>query len=391
MFNILNQQASPYHASVNWNFRDDSEDDKALIYAKIDQSVSIDVRLALASSKATNLVLAMTKKFDIHDPERVGEVARIVREIFVDKITGQEIVDRAMKKLKLLPAKKEQFLGEVKNVVLQIKAIAKEEKAIVFDEMPIIPAIRKYQDKLSSQEISFERLSIPELDRKRQFSPTVKSWIDDYIEKKGAKAHPILVRNDYLFNSPNAKMLNDEERERVAETLESYDEDKPLLIYKLEGDPQVYFQPKQKPSRENSFESESEKSEASSPERIWQETVVAGPAPVQSVGQQGKTSPQTHAPSQAPIAEDLVIESSQLADHEKRETAPVNQKPLSQEPFNQKPLSQKSLNQKPLNQKPQAIKSKAALSTFGKDDLLVPKKEAARRAKLDVVDLKKPS
>ncbi|PIE03783.1 MAG: hypothetical protein CSA81_00510, partial [Acidobacteria bacterium] len=71
MFNILRQQANPYHASVNWNFRDDSEDDKASLYAKIDQTVGIDVRLALASSKATNLVLAMTKKFDLHDPERV--------------------------------------------------------------------------------------------------------------------------------------------------------------------------------------------------------------------------------------------------------------------------------------------------------------------------------
>lgn len=242
MVDILTQQASPYHASVNWNFQGDTEEQAAAMYRKIDNSVTIDIRLALASSKTTKLILKIANKFGIKDPERMGEVARIVRDIFVDKISGQKVVNRVLEKLKVSPVQKDDFLTEIKQIILQIKEIAKEEKAIVFDEMAIIPAINKYKGKLSEQKITFERLKIPEINPEQEFEPTIKNWIEDYIQKKGAETHPILVRNDYLFNSLNTRGLNEEEREKLSEILESYDNDKLLLIYKLEGDPVVYFE-----------------------------------------------------------------------------------------------------------------------------------------------------
>lgn len=324
MVDILTQQASPYHASVNWNFQGDTEEQAAAMYRKIDNSVTIDIRLALASSKTTKLILKIANKFGIKDPERMGEVARIVRDIFVDKISGQKVVNRVLEKLKVSPVQKDDFLTEIKQIILQIKEIAKEEKAIVFDEMAIIPAINKYKGKLSEQKITFERLKIPEINPEQEFEPTIKNWIEDYIQKKGAETHPILVRNDYLFNSLNTRGLNEEEREKLSEILESYDNDKLLLIYKLEGDPVVYFE---QHNEELKKRKEAKKEEL--PSEFKAKMALEKPQ-IRAVGLKkeqlpAKFSQNVNLPANSGVnklpatrsVNNLVIENAQVADYEK--------------------------------------------------------------------------
>ncbi|HHX58946.1 MAG TPA: hypothetical protein GX706_04265 [Candidatus Moranbacteria bacterium] len=378
MKDILIKQANPYKTSVNWNFEDDTQEQVAKMYDKVDNSVTIDVRLALASAKTTRLVLDITDKFNIKEPERVGETARIVRDIFVDKISGQEVVNRVVGKLKISPAQKDDFLAEIRQIILQIKEIAKEEKTIVFDEMAIIPAINKYREKLSSQEITFERLKIPEIDPEQEFEPTIKNWIDDYIQKKGAETHPILVRNDYLFNSENGKNLNEEERERLSEILESYDNDKLLLIYKLEGDPTVYFQQKTRRQEKNV----AAEKEASVPQfEVKKELQKPQPMSINLKKPQlpekffeKSNLPKEYQKNNLPATQgvrDLVIENSQAVDYEKENSSKQGNSLKTEDSLDTKSLKEKRN------------------SSQKKSKLLILEKKPNKEVSVNTVNLKK--
>jgi hypothetical protein len=52
----------------------------------------------------------------------------------------------------------------------------------------------------------------------------------DYVKTKGAGHHESLERGDYLFSSPNAKPLLENERSLVSAILKAYDDDLPLPV-----------------------------------------------------------------------------------------------------------------------------------------------------------------
>lgn len=60
--------------------------------------------------------------------------------------------------------------------------------------------------------------------------PTIKNWLADYMKQKGVGRHEPMERDNYLLNSPNVKILNGQERAKLTEILNSYDNDSEVPI-----------------------------------------------------------------------------------------------------------------------------------------------------------------
>ncbi|MBU3901419.1 hypothetical protein KKF25_02135, partial [Patescibacteria group bacterium] len=86
------------------------------------------------------------------------------------------------------------------------------------------------QDNKESLNQNLTSAPIKVADFDQPVRPTIKNWLVDYVKMKRAGHHESLERNDYLFNSPNAKNLPAEERSLVAAILRAYDDDLPLPI-----------------------------------------------------------------------------------------------------------------------------------------------------------------
>lgn len=54
--------------------------------------------------------------------------------------------------------------------------------------------------------------------------PSIKNWLSDYTYNLGYGSHNSIVRNNYLFQNSNAKVLGVSERERLSYILKAYDE-----------------------------------------------------------------------------------------------------------------------------------------------------------------------
>lgn len=231
------KQASPFFASTSWDPKDDSEESTRIFlerFFKLDRRF----RLGLISEEASQAIENLSEKLGIIEPKAVGEISRIVRNVFLEKISKTEIEKRIAER-KLVPAEKKEALMEgIKEIVFLVKKIGQERHDEYFEELSIIPAMNKHRN-LAEQEITNWYLADEQGEERIQ--PTVKAWIDDYIKTKGAQGHTDLERSDYLFNARNTKGLKPEERRRLSAVLASYDQDRPLEIYLTENAPEIYF------------------------------------------------------------------------------------------------------------------------------------------------------
>ncbi len=237
--NDIQKQYSPYYVSVNWRPEEDSKEEFLAMLSRI-STMPLAIRKGLRSEKTAQKVRMLADQYQIDDEGRVGEISRIIRDIFVDKISGQVVLKRVVDKLKISTNQQKQFIADLKTLILEIKKVAKAEKERVIDEVSLEEAIKKYGDKFTGQRLTLESLDIPELKKDQRFPPTIKNWLEDYIQKKGAQKHALLERNNYLFESQNARKLLEEDRDKLSMVLESYDEKTKLPIYKSDN-PFIFF------------------------------------------------------------------------------------------------------------------------------------------------------
>jgi len=254
--NLLKQQADLIEASVHWDPKQDTPKDRENWFEELFKC-PLAVRFGFTASETTQAVLAMAEKFKIASPERMGELARIIREVFTRKLKEEEIKTRAIKKLGIEPQKAKEFLQEVIGVVKLVKQRGQEKMDKYFDRLPLIPAMNKYP-KVAEQEITGGEIKQKTKKGVLKFAPTVKNWLDDYIFTKGAQAHNDLERGKYLFDSPNVKKLSIFERKKVSLILKSYDKDEALMISLLNDEPEIYFPPEPREKIEQRKKEEAE-------------------------------------------------------------------------------------------------------------------------------------
>ena len=128
------------------------------------------------------------------------------RRILVDKIQIQTI-------------KTQEFLSiEIKKI---ISLVVSEGNRICFrknEKISIIPALKKFEE-LGDKELTGARINQEVSGEMELVRPTIRNWINDYIQKKGAQAHDNLARSDFLYRSENTESLSSAERDKLSVVL----------------------------------------------------------------------------------------------------------------------------------------------------------------------------
>lgn len=227
---LLSVQACPMIASVHWNPKDDTDEDFTRWFGYF-YKMPMVVRIGLADQRIRQAVLNISKRYNLMNIYAVGEISRILRDIYVFGIREVEVRQRLEERLKLRGTDAEHFIVDLKVLVSLVLKVGQEEVEKEVDWLPIMKALEKYE-KLGSQLISDRNIVLKNFTQ--PVVGNIKNWLEDYFSKVGTGAHGAIQRSEFLFNSENARNLTIEQRNRLSLILRSYDTGENLAIKKEE-------------------------------------------------------------------------------------------------------------------------------------------------------------
>lgn len=226
---LLSKQIGLSTASVSWNPEDDTHEavaDWFNEYLRLPKSI----RYGMINSQTSQAVAKIAQVYKIYDYKKIGEISRIIREVFTRGVREREIMQRAKENLGLPEHEVGHFLKDVQAVIVLVKRIGEEELAQSTEKLSIIPALRSYP-KVGEQRISESLIKL--ISFEQPVLPTVKNWLEDYFSRMGTGKHSSIERSDYLFNSENGKKLAAAARNNLGIILRSYDNEEQLTVHTI--------------------------------------------------------------------------------------------------------------------------------------------------------------
>lgn len=232
-------QSVPMLASINWLMEDDKAEDSLKWFSEF-KKLSLAIQHGLADERIAKAILNFSRKYNVYNKEYIGEISRIIRDVYSKGIKENDIKKRMGEKLKIKPEMLFLAMEDFKKIILIVKEFGfqkekhyEEKKAELYEEIDIASAIKKYHSvedqQLSSSMIKLEAVNKP-------VRPSIKNWLEDYREKAGGRDRTSMQRSYYLFNTENTRGLSAIERQRLADLIESYDEGRKLNVNKEEGE-----------------------------------------------------------------------------------------------------------------------------------------------------------
>ncbi len=224
--NKIEKQASPAFASVNWKPEDDTFEDRKKWFGFF-LKLRKEIRYGLVDNRTKEFVLNLAREFGFSsDYEKIGEISRIIRESFF-QVEKEVFLIRIEKRLGLDRSRAENFLEKIAQIKNQIISIGKEEYQKSFEYLNL-EEVSKKNPEILEQVISYFPINLEIYDGPVRAS--IKNWLEDYKEKMGSGAHSAMQRNNYLFESENAKRLSYEERQKLSQIINSLEDGEKLKI-----------------------------------------------------------------------------------------------------------------------------------------------------------------
>jgi hypothetical protein len=222
----IDMQATPSLASVRLKMDEDLNGELAEWFDKYNK-LPINIKLGLGSEEVRQKIKEFAKQFGSMNEEFLGEVSRIVREVYTDLIKTEDIRRRLMQILKIQQEKVDQSIENIAEVVTLIKDIGNKKSEEYFERLSLKEALQKYKN------IAEEEVTVGNINDKKTgeyVRPTVQNWLDDYINRAGSNIHTSLERGKYLDDSLNTKNLEIDEKMKVDKLIKSYDIGSKLII-----------------------------------------------------------------------------------------------------------------------------------------------------------------
>jgi hypothetical protein len=222
----IDMQATPSLASVRLKMDEDLNEELAEWFDKYNK-LPINIKLGLGSEEVRQKIKEFAKQFGSMNEEFLGEVSRIVREVYTDLIKTEDIRRRLMQILKIQQEKVDQSIENIAEVVTLIKDIGNKKSEEYFERLSLKEALQKYKN------IAEEEVTVGNINDKKTgeyVRPTVQNWLDDYINRAGSNIHTSLERGKYLDDSLNTKNLEIDEKMKVDKLIKSYDIGSKLII-----------------------------------------------------------------------------------------------------------------------------------------------------------------
>jgi hypothetical protein len=192
----------------------------------------------LLSSNVQVAIRKIAIKFSL-PPSSIEEISRIIREIYFNNISKNNLSHELMKKNPTLTVSDAQEISKIlEEDIFLLKLHSKEELEMEKVKLSCVQirlseALLKYP-KLAEQGITTDQIKLrysPEPVR-----PSIKNWITDFHDALGAGKHGPVERGNFLFHSENGKNLSAIDRQRLGIILKSLDEQTLLTI---DGEKQV--------------------------------------------------------------------------------------------------------------------------------------------------------
>jgi len=226
------------------------------------------VKKVLLSNEIAEITFGINTSYGLNS-EQQGKVAQITGQIFVKEIPMEKFLEALRENINLpqeilagvaTSLAKEIFLplknhfGNLELLINQWQAkasspkykkqslnlpkaaIKKEEEVVAKPQTGIIKkdirSILNEFPEIGRQLIGAQPIKVADFEA--PVHPSVKNWLKDYIQQKGAGYHSTMERSDYLYRNPHAQKLDGEDKRKLNQILKSYDENAPLSI-SLEG------------------------------------------------------------------------------------------------------------------------------------------------------------
>jgi hypothetical protein len=222
----LIMQACPMTVSVHWDPVQDTEEDRDKWY-DLFKKLPLSVRMALIDEQVSYAIMDLAEKYRLLQTEFVGEISRMVREVFFSDVKEQILKKRIRDVFKLNDYDVEHFFVDFKQVIILVKKLSENRIDSENKKMSVIAALKELP---ATGEMLIGSKPIKLLLFDQPVKPSVKNWLEDYFSREGVEKHDALKRTDYLFNSENGKKLSASERNKLSSLLKSYDTDEQLTI-----------------------------------------------------------------------------------------------------------------------------------------------------------------
>ena len=226
----ITMQATPSLASINWEMDNDTNKEVVAWFDEYNE-LPINIKLGLSDAKTRQKIKEFAKNFNLIGENNLGEVSRIIRDVYVKLIKEVDVRKRLVNNLKVKEKEINNALRTIGEVVQMVKDVGNQKNEEYFERLSIKQILKKYKE-VENQNVTEGMLV--EKTTGEYVNSTIQNWIDDYINRAGSLKHTHLERGKYLNDSVNTRELNYDERKRVEKLVKSYDEETKLIIDKDE-------------------------------------------------------------------------------------------------------------------------------------------------------------
>ena len=222
----IDMQATPSMASVNFNMDDDFNKEVAKWFDEYNE-LPVNIKLGLGSSEVRQKIKDLAVKNNLMEEGPLGEISRIIRDVYVKLIKAEDIRKRLSTVLKLKDTTSDVMIKEIGNIVGLVKEVGNKKSNEYFDKLSLKDALEKYPN-IATEEITAGRITDKQSDK--YVDATVQNWVSDYINQMGSGKHTNLERGKYLNDSNNTRNLDKNDKKIIEKLTKSYDEDSKLII-----------------------------------------------------------------------------------------------------------------------------------------------------------------
>ena len=221
-------QATPSLASVGLNMDEDLNKDMTEWFSEYNK-LPVNIKLGLGSVEVREAIKKFAIKNNLLNEVSLGEISRIIRDVYVKLIKASEIKNRLVSLLKIKQDTIDLVMKDIADIVTLVKDVGNHKSEEYFEKLSLKDILEKYPE-LATKEITAG--VIIDKTTGRYLDPTIQNWINDYVNQMGSGQHTNLDRGKYLSNSTNVKNLDKDDKKIIEKLISSYDGNEKLFIDK---------------------------------------------------------------------------------------------------------------------------------------------------------------
>jgi len=184
-----------------------------------------NIRYGLISPKTKELIKQLSGKYKLNSSSKQEEVVKgLLGDFLNGKLNEINLKKEVFRLFQFDALMQEEFLKNFKQASNEIKKNGIESVKEDLVAMRIKDLIKRFPE-IKKQEIGIHPIVFPGENQERE--PFIENWIADFkLRKNDEQETTILNVSDYLYNSENARQLNEKERSKLSVVLNNYENNK---------------------------------------------------------------------------------------------------------------------------------------------------------------------